>query len=87
MSAVLFYRPRRSNRIAAAERAIVLNRRLLTVCDYGGRLVASARSTKHGDLRDAAGFGAILPSWITSSCSSAITCVMTSQRPANMQDN
>jgi tetratricopeptide (TPR) repeat protein len=66
MSAVLFYRREIEAGIAAAEQAIVLNPYdLLTVCDYGGRLVACGQVDKGmAMLLDVVGIGAVLPSWI-----------------------
>jgi len=66
MSAVLFYRREIEAGIAAAEQAIALNPYdLLTVCDYGGRLVASGQVDRGmAMLLDVVGIGAVLPSWI-----------------------
>jgi tetratricopeptide (TPR) repeat protein len=66
MSAVLFYRREIEASIAAAEKAMALNPYdLLTVCDYGGRLVASGQIDKGmALLLEATGVGAVVPSWI-----------------------
>jgi hypothetical protein len=66
MSAVLFYRREIEASIAAAETAMSLNPYdLLTVCDYGGRLVASGQIDKGMTLLlDTTGIGAVVPSWI-----------------------
>jgi tetratricopeptide (TPR) repeat protein len=66
MSAVLFYRRETAAGIAAAETAIALNPYdLLTVCDYGGRLVASGQIDKGmALLLETTGVGAVVPSWI-----------------------
>ena len=66
MSAVLFYRREIEAGIAAAETAMSLNPYdLLTVCDYGGRLVASGQIDKGmALLLETTGVGAVLPSWI-----------------------
>jgi tetratricopeptide (TPR) repeat protein len=66
MSAVLFYRREIEAGIAAAETAISLNPYdLLTLCDYGGRLVASGQIDKGmALLLETTGIGAVVPSWI-----------------------
>jgi adenylate cyclase len=66
MSAVLFYRREIEASIAAAETAMSLNPYdLLTVCDYGGRLVASGQIDKGmALLLETTGIGAVVPSWI-----------------------
>jgi tetratricopeptide (TPR) repeat protein len=66
MSAVLFYRREIEAGIAAAETAMSLNPYdLLTVCDYGGRLIASGQIDKGmALLLEMTGVGAVLPSWI-----------------------
>lgn len=66
MSAVLFYRREIEAGIAAAEKAIALNPYdLLTVCDYGGRLVACGQIDKGmAILLETTSVGAVVPSWI-----------------------
>jgi len=66
MSAALFYRREIEAGIAAAETAIGLNPYdLLSICDYGGRLVACGQIDKGmAMLLDVVGIGAVLPSWI-----------------------
>jgi tetratricopeptide (TPR) repeat protein len=63
--AVLFFRGEKDAAIAAAEKAITLNPYdVLIKIEFGGRLIYAGEVARGMTiLRDAVGFGAILPSW------------------------
>jgi tetratricopeptide (TPR) repeat protein len=63
--AILFFRGEKEAAIAAAEKAIALNPYdVLITAEFGGRLIYSGEVDRGmAILRDAVGFGAILPSW------------------------
>ena len=63
--AILFFRGEKDAAIAAAEKAIALNPYdVLITTEFGGRLIYAGEVDRGmAILRDAVGFGAILPSW------------------------
>ena len=63
--AILFYRGEKEAAIATAEKAIALNPfDVLIVTEFGGRLIYAGEVDRGmAILREAVGFGAVLPSW------------------------